>query len=134
MKDCIFCKIAQKEVPSRVLYEDAQFIVFLDINPASKGHLLVVSKEHYEDIFSTPEEILGRLNILCQKMGQLCRERLKADGVNILNASGEEAQQTVFHLHYHVVPRYKGDGIDLWFPEHAKGEKDLDEVYELLME
>lgn len=132
MKDCIFCKIARKESDALILYEDEFIIAFLDIHPVSKGHLLVVPKEHFENIFEATDEILSKINVACKKMGQLCKDRLGATGVNILNASGKDAQQSVFHIHYHVVPRFKDDNIDLWFPEDTKNIAQVKEVYEKL--
>lgn len=131
MTNCIFCKIIKKEADSFKLYEDDYVISFLDINPASEGHLLVVPKEHFQDAFSTPDEILGHINIVCKKMGELCKSKLGATGINILNAAGKDAQQSVFHTHFHVVPRFENDGIDLWFPENpvkSQLERTLDKL------
>ena len=121
MKECIFCKIANKETPCFGVYEDSLVKVFLDTNPVSEGHLLVIPKEHYRDIFETPDRILGRINQVCKKMALLFKEKLNVDGVNIVNASGAQAQQSVFHLHYHVIPRYNNDNLNLWF--HGKLKK-----------
>ena len=133
MEDCIFCKIIKGDIPSYKLYEDNDIFVFLDINPVSKGHLLVIPKEHYENIFETPTEVLGKINQICKKMALICKERLDATGVNVLNASGKDAQQTVFHIHYHVVPRHKDDGLDLWF--QGKSDSDVvEEAYNILKE
>ena len=118
MKDCIFCKIVKGEIPCFGTYEDELVKVFLDVNPVSEGHLLAIPKKHYQDIFEAPDNVLVEINKLCKKMSLLCREKLCADGVNIVNASGAQAQQSVFHLHYHIVPRYKNDGLNLWF--HGK--------------
>lgn len=132
MKDCIFCKIVEKKAKAFIIYEDELVLVFLDINPVSEGHLLVIPKKHYENVFSASDEILGKINIVCRKMGQLCKDKLSATGINILNASGKDAQQSAFHLHYHVVPRSKDDNINLWFPEHAKNTIQLQETYNKL--
>ena len=128
MTECSFCKIANNEIPCFQLFEDDLVKVFLDINPVSMGHLLIIPKEHFENIFTTPENVLIRISQVCKKMALLCKEKLGATGVNIVNASGKDAQQSVFHLHFHIIPRYKKDGLDLWF--HGKS-KDIDEVKEI---
>lgn len=130
MNDCIFCKIVNNEIPSSVIYEDDYVKSFLDVNPVSKGHILVIPKTHYKDIFETPDEILERINTVCKKMAILCKEKLNATGVNIVNASGKDAQQSVFHLHYHVVPRYKDDGLNLWF--HGNKHQAQENILEIL--
>ncbi|MCK4649867.1 HIT family protein [Candidatus Pacearchaeota archaeon] len=131
-EDCIFCKIAMGEIESYTLYEDEIVRAFLDVSPVSKGHILVVPKKHYENIFETSDEVLEKISIVCKKMAFLCRDKLGATGVNIINASGKDAQQSVFHLHYHVVARYGNDELDLWF--HGKPDESIDvkEVYNLL--
>lgn len=131
-KECIFCKIIRDEIPVKKLYEDDFVIVFLDANPKTKGHLLIIPKQHYENIFDTPDNILERINVVCKKMSELLKEKLGATGVNIVNASGADAQQSIFHLHYHVVPRYKNDGIDLWFHGESKIKENNDIVFERL--
>ncbi len=122
MNDCIFCKINKGEIPSHNLYEDDLVRVFLTINPVTRGHLLVVPKEHYENIFDASEEVLARINIICKKFALILKEKLKADAINIVNSSGEVAGQSVFHLHYHVVPRYNNDNLEI-FPHEKKGER-----------
>ncbi len=128
MSECIFCKIVNNEVKSFKIYEDEEVLAFLDTNPTSDGQLLVIPKKHFEDIFVTPNDVLNRISQVCKKMAILCRDKLGATGVNILNASGKDAQQSVFHLHFHVVPRFKNDGLDLWL--HGKS-KSLDKVKEI---
>ncbi|MFW5852602.1 MAG: HIT family protein [Nanoarchaeota archaeon] len=134
MEDCIFCKIIKGEIPSHQLFEDEIVKVFLDVNPVSKGHLLVIPKEHYVDIFETPEHVLCRINEVCKKMAQLCKSKLGATGVNVVNASGKDAQQSVFHTHYHVVPRFPDDGIDLWFHGKSNSMDELKEIQEKFLE
>jgi histidine triad (HIT) family protein len=130
--DCIFCRIVRGEIPAKIVYEDELVLCFLDVNPKTKGHLLIIPKEHYENIFDTPDDSLERINVVAKKMGLLLKERLGAKGVNVINASGKDAQQSVFHLHYHVVPRFLDDGMDLWFHGESKFLEDVDKVYELL--
>lgn len=130
--ECIFCKINKGEIKSYTIYEDELIRAFLDINPVSKGHILVIPKKHYENIFQTPENILERINIICKRLGKTSKDKLGATGVNILNASGKDAEQSVFHLHYHIVPRYTEDGLNLWFHQKAKNEINVEIIYEIL--
>ncbi len=88
MVDCIFCKINAGEIPSYTVYEDELVRAFLDVNPVAKGHVLVIPKEHFENIFETPDEILAHVNIVCKKIALLLKEKLHADGVNVRNCSG----------------------------------------------
>ncbi len=131
-KDCIFCKILNNEIPCFKVFEDDLVIAFLDVNPVSNGHVLVVPKEHFVDIFDTPDEVLERVNIFCRDISVLCKEKLGATGVNVLNASGKDAQQSVFHLHFHVVPRFENDGLDLWFNCKLKNLKEVEAIYRKL--
>lgn len=133
MKDCIFCKIANNESSSFKLFEDELVVAFLNVNPTSNGHLLVISKQHFENVFEVPIEVLNRINEICKKMAVLCKDKLGATGVNILNASGEDAQQSVFHIHFHVVPRYRDDELDLWFHGKSKDFEEIEEVQEKLL-
>lgn len=108
--DCIFCKIAAGEIPSKTIYEDEKFRVILDINPATKGHALVIVKEHYENIYELPEDIAAAAMVLAKRLAKHMTEILKCDGFNIIQNNGKTAGQTVFHFHVHLIPRYEGDG------------------------
>lgn len=108
--DCIFCKIAAGEIPSKTIYEDERFRVILDISPASKGHALIIPKEHYANIYELPEEMAASAMVLAKKLAAHMTEILQCDGFNIIQNNGEPAGQTVFHFHMHLIPRYKGDG------------------------
>ncbi len=132
MSDCIFCKINAGEIPSYTIYEDEKIRAFLDVNPVAKGHILVVPKEHYENIFDTPDAVLADINIACKKIAHRLQERFGADGVNVMNCSGKAAQQTVFHLHYHVVARYENDNNNFIFSDKTDYSKDLAKFFELL--
>lgn len=117
MDNCIFCKIAAGEIPSAVLYEDDDFRVILDLGPASKGHALILLKEHYADIYEIPDELAGKAMKLAKKMAAAMTKALNCDGFNLVQNNGEVAGQTVFHFHMHLIPRYKGDGVGLtWTP------------------
>ena len=117
MSDCIFCKIANGEIPSATLYEDEDFRVILDLGPASKGHALILPKAHYADIYELPEEVAAKVFVLASKMAKKMTEALGCDGFNIVQNNKEVAGQTVFHFHMHLIPRYVGDQVGLtWKP------------------
>ena len=122
MKDdnCIFCKLACGDIPTSTLYEDERFRVILDAGPATKGHALILPKDHYANIFEIDEETLRDLIVLGKKLATVMKERLGCDGVNLVQNNGEVAGQTVFHFHLHVIPRYKDDGQRIgWVPKEA---------------
>lgn len=112
MNDCIFCKIVKGEIHSYKIYEDDDVYAFLDINPVSRGHTLVVPKEHYADIFEIPEDLLSKVNIVVKKLSSRIKERLECDGINILQNNGSCAGQTVLHYHVHIQPVYVDSKID----------------------
>ncbi len=115
--DCIFCKIVAGQLPASVVDEDEQTIAFMDINPATRGHALVVPRDHARDLLEIEPDLLWSTSVAAQRLAQRAKERLKADGVNILNSCGVAAWQTVFHFHLHVIPRYEGDAMRLpWIP------------------
>ena len=117
MEDCIFCKIANGEIPSATLYEDEDFRVILDLGPASKGHALILPKVHSANIYELPDETAGKVMILAKHMASKLTEALGCNGFNIVQNNGEIAGQTVFHFHMHLIPRYKGDKVGLtWTP------------------
>ena len=125
MDNCIFCKIANGSIPSKTIYEDEKFRVILDLGPATKGHALILPKEHYADIYEIPEETIGDAMKLAKKMAGLMTDKLGCDGFNIVQNNGEAAGQTVKHFHIHLIPRYKDDGQHiLWEP----GEVSQDEL------
>lgn len=117
MSDCIFCKIANGEIPSATLYEDDEFRVILDLGPASKGHALVLPKAHFANICEMPEDLLGRAFSVAKKAAAAITEGLHADGINVVQNNGTAAGQTVFHFHIHLIPRYEGEPeIVAWTP------------------
>lgn len=117
MENCIFCKIANGEIPSATLYEDEEFRVILDLGPASKGHALILPKSHAANIYELPDELAGKAMILAKKMAGKLTDALGCDGFNIVQNNGETAGQTVFHFHMHLIPRYVGDGVGIaWTP------------------
>ncbi len=114
---CIFCKIVAGELPATIVDEDERTVSFMDINPATRGHLLVVPREHAHDLLSIEPPELAAVTASAQRMATRVKERLGADGVNVLNSCGAAAWQTVFHFHLHVIPRYESDPLTLpWLP------------------
>lgn len=126
MKDenCIFCKLANGEIPTLSLYEDEDFNVIFDAGPATFGHALIIPKNHFENVFEIDEETQGKAYKLAKKMATVMKEVFGADGFNILQNNGVEAGQSVFHFHIHLIPRYKGDAaFGLWTPGTQDVEK-----------
>jgi histidine triad (HIT) family protein len=124
MENCIFCKIAAGEIPSNTIYEDDSFRVILDLGPATKGHALVLPKNHYADLFEIPEDVLADAAKVAKKVAGTMKEKLSCDGLNLVQNNGEEAGQTVMHFHLHIIPRYKNDGQHiLWKPTSPSPEE-----------
>jgi len=122
--DCIFCKIAAGELPSTIVDEDERTIAFMDIAPATRGHALVIPREHSRDLLEVGPEDLKATILGAKRLAARARERLGADGVNLLNSCGAAAWQTVFHFHIHVIPRYEGDPLRLpWIPSSGDPEE-----------
>lgn len=118
--DCIFCKIAAGELPARIVDEDERTISFMDIAPATRGHALVIPREHATDLLGVEREDLDAVILASQRLASRMKESLGADGVNLLNSCGAAAFQTVFHFHMHVIPRYEGDPLRLpWVPKEG---------------
>lgn len=129
-ENCIFCKIAAGEIPSRTIYEDDSFRVIMDISPAAKGHAIILPKNHAADIFELPEEDASKILIVAKKVASAMKKALKCDGVNILQNNGEVAGQTVFHLHVHVIPRYQDDQVKIkWSPITTFTEEEMDALH-----
>jgi len=114
MKDCIFCKIVRGEMPSSRVFETEKILAFLDINPVSKGHTLVIPKTHYAGFSEIPADILTEVGKALQKIGHAARTHLGSDGFNVLLNNGRAAGQLVDHAHFHLVPRSLGDGVMGW--------------------
>jgi histidine triad (HIT) family protein len=121
--DCLFCKIVARELPAQLVDEDERTVAFMDINPATRGHALVVPRRHAKDLLEVGAEDLAATILGAQRLARRVVERLDAAGVNLLNSCGRAAWQTVFHFHVHVIPRYDGDPLRLpWTP--AEGDPD----------
>lgn len=115
--NCIFCKIANGEIPSATLYEDEDFRVILDLGPATKGHALILPKHHFANLFEIPEDMDAKAFILAKKIAKKMKDVFGCDGVNIVQNNGVAAGQTVFHFHIHLIPRYEGDHAGVtWKP------------------
>ncbi len=130
MKDenCIFCKLANGEIPTATLYEDDDFRVILDTGPASKGHALILPREHYKNLYELDDEIAAKTLVLAKKMITKLTDVLECDGYNIVQNNGETAGQTVFHFHVHLIPRYKGDTVGLGWKMGELTEEDKEEI------
>lgn len=107
--NCIFCKILADEIPSAVVYEDEQFRAILDVNPAARGHVIILPKNHAADLFEFPDEEASAIFVVAKKIAGAVKKAYHCDGVNILQNNGKAAGQSVFHLHVHVIPRFEGD-------------------------
>ena len=114
MENCIFCQIVQGKIPCHKIYESDHVLAFLDIAPVNKGHTLIISREHYPTIFELPLELGQELILAMQKVGKSILSALNADGLNIGMNNYEAAGQVVHHAHWHLIPRYKEDGLKLW--------------------
>lgn len=132
--DCIFCKIAAGEIPSSTIYEDEDVRVILDLGPASRGHALILPKEHYDDVCTLDETLAAKLLPLAAKIGQAMKKGLGCAGFNLVQNNGRAAGQTVFHFHMHIIPRYE-DGPEMvaWEPCKPTAEE-LAQTAELIRE
>lgn len=128
MENCIFCKIANGEIPSATLYEDEEFRVILDLGPASKGHALILPKVHVANVYELSDETAGRAMILAKHMAKKITDALNCDGFNIVQNNGEVAGQTVFHFHMHLIPRYIGDQVGLTWTPGSLSDEDKEEI------
>lgn len=131
--DCIFCKIANGEIPSRTLYEDEDFRVIMDLAPATKGHSLILPKEHYKNIYEIADDTAAKVLPLAKKMAALVTEKLGADGFNIVQNNNEVAGQTVFHFHVHLIPRYNDDNQSLVMKPQEMTDAQLDVIKEQII-
>lgn len=126
--NCIFCRIIAGEIPSYTLCEDGQFKVILDVAPATKGHALILPRDHCANLYELPEDMAADAMRLAKKMMGIMTEKLGCDGFNIVQNNGEAAGQTVFHFHMHLIPRYNNDGEIL---KYIAGEPDREELEQI---
>ncbi|MHB8831196.1 MAG: HIT family protein [Patescibacteria group bacterium] len=126
MSDCLFCKIIAKTIPAEIVYEDADVLAILDINPVNPGHTLVMPKQHYEDFMSLPDETCLPISKAIKKIMRVVKEELGYEGVNLIQSNGTVAGQVIPHLHFHVIPRQISDGYTHWHGhEYGDGEKSI---------
>lgn len=122
--DCIFCKLANGEIPTNSIYEDDDFNVILDAAPATKGHALILPKEHADNLYELPDETAAKVLVIAKKLASHMTEKLGCDGFNVVQNNGTIAGQTVFHFHMHLIPRYKEDGQTIaWKPREVDAEE-----------
>lgn len=115
---CIFCMIVNGEIPSYKVYEDDDFLAFLDISQAEKGHTLVVPKKHFDNFLELDDETASKMLVLVKNLAVKIKNATNCDGINILNNNGEAAGQSVKHVHFHIIPRYTNDDLKISFVEH----------------
>lgn len=126
--DCVFCKVVAGELPCTKVYEDDHALAFMDINPTSRGHLLVIPKGHYESLLSTPVDELKKIVSVLPKLAAAAVKAVDAEGFNVLQSNSPCAGQVVMHAHFHIVPRRTGDGIGLGFRQAPPFNDDLEET------
>ena len=127
-ENCIFCKIAAGDIPSATIYEDDDFRVILDIEPASKGHALILPKEHYENLYELPDELAAKALVVAKKVISKMTDIVGCDGYNVLQNNGETAGQTVFHFHMHLIPRYEKDDVTISWKQGTITEELKEEI------
>lgn len=130
--NCIFCKIISGEIPSAKVYEDSDFIAILDINPVSKGHVLVIPKKHCENLFDMDEELLSKTLKTLQKVAIAMKKGLNVEGINLVQNNGKDAGQIIFHSHFHLIPRLPNDGISIGMVHKKYEEGELNKYAELI--
>jgi len=131
---CIFCKIANGEIPSETLFENDEFRVILDLGPATRGHALILPKNHFADIYEIPEEQAAKAMVLAKKIAIQMKEKMHCDGFNIVQNNGEAAGQTVLHFHMHLIPRYKDDNQKIGWNPLTPSKEELAEIRKTFLE
>ena len=133
-KDCIFCKIANGEIPSKTIYEDDDFRAILDISPATKGHALIISKEHFTNIYELDEGLALKAMKVTKKIASQIKAKLECEGLNIVQNNGELAGQTVFHFHIHLIPRYRNDNQKIGWNAMSLSSEELENIMKKILE
>ncbi len=128
-KDCIFCKIINNEIPSDRVYEDESTLAFMDLRPVSRGHILVVPKQHSENLLNTDDHSLQNLMPKVKKIANAVMQAVQADGINVTTNNGAASGQVIFHLHFHLIPRFNKDDLKPW-PHHEAEQKTRSEIAE----
>jgi len=132
MTDCIFCKIIKGEIPSSKVYEDETTYAFLDIAPINKGHTLVIPKQHHEKFMETDDAVLADIITKVKRIATTIKEATQADGINIGINNEKAAGQVVFHTHFHIIPRFEGDGLKTW-PDKKYDEGEMESYKEKIV-
>ncbi|MCH8520187.1 MAG: HIT domain-containing protein [Nanoarchaeota archaeon] len=133
-ENCIFCKIVNGEIPAKKIHEDSEFLAFLDINPITKGHTILIPKEHYMMMAFVPDEVLGRIQVLAKQLSELLIKSLNANDVALIIANGQAAGQQIQHFAIHLIPRYEGDNFKLNLEGEKRDEEELKEIKDKLLE
>lgn len=134
MENCIFCKIANHEIPGKVLYEDDQCMAFMDLSQTTDGHTLVIPKKHYDHFLDADEKTLSHMMIVAQKVASILQEALNAQGFNIVSNMNEVAGQSVKHFHIHIIPRYnENDAFHIHYTDRSQ-DVNLDDIYKKIKE
>ncbi len=129
-EECIFCKIGKGDIPSKTVYEDDDFRAILDIAPAAKGHVIILPKNHSDDMFALSDIEASKVYLIARRLGKALKDTLQCDGINILQNNGSAAGQTVFHFHMHVIPRYDKDNVSIGW---SAGQYEEGEMEKLLL-
>lgn len=130
--DCIFCKLANGIIPTNSIYEDEDFNVILDVAPVTRGHALILPKKHADNLYELPEETASKAFVLAKRLMPKMTDRLSADGFNILQNNGKVAEQTIYHFHLHLIPRYADDNQKIAMKPTSPSKEELEELRELL--
>ena len=133
-ENCIFCKLANGEIPTATLYEDEDFRVILDASPASKGHALILPKEHYANLYELSDELASKALIVAKKVITKMTDIVGCDGYNVVQNNGEAAGQTVFHFHMHLIPRYADDHVNIKWEQGSLSEEVKEEILSKMKE
>lgn len=132
--ECLFCKIAKGEIPSKKIYEDSDSFAFLDINPANRGHCLVIPKKHYENIYDVDDRALEKLIIVTKNLSKLIKEKLQCNGINIVQNNEKHAGQIVSHFHIHIIPRYENDNVVITYQRVSLTDADFEDIKQKLIQ
>lgn len=131
--NCIFCKLANGEIPTNTIYEDDEFRVILDNGPATRGHALILPKDHFRNLYDIDDEVSAKILPLAKRMINTMTDKLGCDGFNIVQNNEEVAGQTVFHFHMHLIPRYKGDGAHILWKPTEPSKEELEHIRDLFI-
>lgn len=131
-EDCIFCKLANGDIPTRSIYEDEDFKVILDASPATKGHALILPKHHADNLYELEDATASKVLVLAKKLITSMTKKLNCQGFNVVQNNGATAGQTVLHFHMHLIPRYEGDGQKILWQPQSFDDQTMDEIRDLL--